>query len=130
MKAYKPPAYNSVSPYLASTDAKATLEFLKQAFGGQELRRHDRPDGTIGHAEIKVDDTVIMLSDATDQWPAVAAHVHLYVQDVDASYAAALRFGATSVQAPVCHDDEDKRGGVKDPGGTTWWIATSTSHEN
>jgi uncharacterized glyoxalase superfamily protein PhnB len=59
----------------------------------------------------------------------VPAHVHVYVPDVDATYAAALAAGATSVQTPDQRkDDEDKRGGVKDPGGTTWWIATRVDH--
>lgn len=54
------------------------------------------------------------------------AAVHIYVQDVDATYRRALRAGAASVQEPVKKQDEDKRGGVKDAGGTTWWIATMT----
>jgi uncharacterized glyoxalase superfamily protein PhnB len=57
-------------------------------------------------------------------WPAVAAHIHVYVPDVDATYAKALQNGATSVQAPVQKQDEDKRGGFKDAWGTTWWVAT------
>lgn len=52
------------------------------------------------------------------------APVHVYVQDVDATYQRALEAGAVSVQEPVRKDDEDKRGGVRDEGGTTWWIAT------
>lgn len=65
-----------------------------------------------------------MLADAAPQWPAVPAHVHVYVPDVDATYSQALAAGASSVQAPVQKGDEDKRGGVKGAGGTTWWIAT------
>jgi PhnB protein len=67
---------------------------------------------------------VIMLGDAGENWPAIGAHVHVYVPDVDATYRRALQAGATSVQAPVQKEDEDKRGGVKDAGGTTWWIST------
>lgn len=76
------------------------------------------------HAEIRIDDSVVMLADPGPGWPAVAAFVHVYVPDVDATYRRALEAGATSVQAPVKKEDEDKRGGVKDAGGTTWWIAT------
>ena len=76
------------------------------------------------HAEVRVDDTVVMLADSTPNWPAIPAHVHVYVPDVDATYRRALAAGATSVQEPTKGNDEDKRGGVCDAGGTTWWIAT------
>jgi uncharacterized glyoxalase superfamily protein PhnB len=65
-----------------------------------------------------------MLADGGEGWPPIASHVHVYVPDVDATYRRALQAGAKSVQEPVKKDDADRRGGVKDPGGTTWWIAT------
>jgi uncharacterized glyoxalase superfamily protein PhnB len=65
-----------------------------------------------------------MLADAAEGWPPVAARVHVYVPDVHAVYQRALATGAASVQEPVKKDDADKRGGVTDAGGTTWWIAT------
>jgi uncharacterized glyoxalase superfamily protein PhnB len=76
------------------------------------------------HAEVRIDDTVLMVADGTEGWPAVPSHVHIYLPDVDTAYRRALDAGATSVQEPVRKQDEDKRGGVKDAGGTTWWIAT------
>ncbi len=77
------------------------------------------------HAEVRIDDTVIMLADpAPPDWLPGSAHVHIYVRDVDATYRKALETGAVSVQEPVKKQDEDKRGGVRDAGGTTWWIAT------
>jgi PhnB protein len=69
-------------------------------------------------------DTIVMVADGADGWLPVPAHVHVYVNDVDAVYTRALEAGAKSVQKPVKKEDEDKRGGVKDAGGTTWWIAT------
>ncbi len=69
--------------------------------------------------------TIPMIADAAPpDWPSVASHVHLYVEDVDAVYEKAVREGATPVQKPVKKDDEDKRGGFRDPAGTTWWVAT------
>ena len=124
MSDWKPEGYRSVSPYLIVSDAKATLEFLRVVFGAAPLRVHPRPDGTLMHAEARIDDTVVMLADATDGWPAVPAHVHVYVPDVDASYRRALDAGAAAVMEPAQKDDKDKRGGVQDPGGTTWWLAT------
>ena len=123
---FKPASYNSVSPYLIVTDAKATIQFLTEVFGAQEIQRFADPqNGRVMHAEVRLDDTVIMLGDCVEgMWPAVAAHVHVYVPDVDATYAKALQHGAVSVQEPVKKQDDDKRGGFKDSGGTTWWVGT------
>lgn len=76
------------------------------------------------HAEVRIDDTVIMMGDAAEGWPAAPAHVHIYVLDVDATYKRALEAGATPLQEPTQKDDPDKRGGFKYPIGTSWWIAT------
>lgn len=121
---FKPQGYSSVSPYLIVNGAAGTIAFLVRVFGGVERRTFRDDRGKLLHAEVQIDDTVVMLADATDHWPAIEAHVHIYVRDVDATYRQALEAGATSVQAPVKKEDEDKRGGVKDAGGTTWWIST------
>ena len=121
---YKPNGYTTVSPYLIVDDASATIDFLKQVFGAVELRRFPNDKGKLRHAEVRLDDTVLMLSDCAEGWPSIEAYVHIYVRDVDAIYQRALDAGATSVQKPEKQDDDDKRGGVKDTGGTTWWIAT------
>jgi uncharacterized glyoxalase superfamily protein PhnB len=121
---YKPKDYSTVSPYLIVNGASATIDFLKRVFGAVELRRFPDAAGKIMHSEVRIDDTVVMIADGAEGWPPVQSHVHVYVADVDATYKRALEAGATSVQAPVKKDDADKRGGVKDTGGTTWWIAT------
>jgi uncharacterized glyoxalase superfamily protein PhnB len=121
---YKPDGYTSVAPYLIINDADGTIAFLERTLDAKVLRRMPSQDGKVMHAEVRIDDTVVMLADAAPDWPEVSAHVHVYVPDVDASYQRALDAGATSVQAPAKRDDEDKRGGVKDASGTTWWIAT------
>lgn len=106
-------------------DASQAIEFLKRAFGAVELRQFRNDLGKVLHAEVRIDDTVVMLADSADAWPPVPAHVHLYVKDVDATYQLSLEAGAGSVQSPIKKEDEDKRGAVKDPGGTTWWISTN-----
>jgi PhnB protein len=121
---YKPERYSTVSPYLIVDGASRTIEFLVRVFDAIELRRFPDASGKVMHAEVRIEDTVVMLADAGDNWPSIPANVHIYVADVDATYRRALEAGATSVQEPVKKDDEDKRGGVKDAGGTTWWIAT------
>jgi len=122
---HKPTAYSTVSPYLIVNGADATIDFLKRVFDAKELRRFPDQSGKLLHAEVRIDDTIIMVADpAPPEWPAIPSYVHIYVRDVDATYRMALDAGAVSVQAPVKKQDEDKRGGVKDPGGVTWWIAT------
>ena len=124
MASYKPGGYTAVSPYLIVDGAAVTIEFLRAVFGAVELRRFPDAAGKIMHAEVRIDDTTIMIADATSSWPQAPAHVHVYVPDVDATYRRALESGAVSVQEPVKKQDADKRGGVKDAGGTTWWMAT------
>ena len=102
----------------------ATIDFLKRVFAAVELRRFADTGGKIMHAEVRIEDTVLMIADGADGWPAVPSHVHIYVKDVDATYQHALGAGAEPVQVPVKKEDADKRGGIKDAGGTTWWIAT------
>jgi len=101
------------------------IDFAKAAFGATELRRYDMPDGSIMHAEIRIDDTVIMMGEGGPEFPPFASLIHVYVSDVDQVYAHALEAGATPVEAPRTKEgDPDKRGSVKDPCGNTWAIAT------
>lgn len=124
---YKPAGYTSVAPYLIVSSASDTIKFLVAVFDARELRKFTDPAGRVIHAEVRIDDTVVMLAEGGGAFPAVPAHVHAYVSDVDAAYARAMAHGAVSVQVPVKKDDEDKRGGIKDTGGTTWWVATRAS---
>ena len=121
---HKPAGYTTVSPYLIVDGASETISFLQRVFGAVELRRFPDDHGKLMHSEVRIDDTVIMIADGGEGWPPVPAYVHVYVADVDATYRLAIEAGATSVQEPVKKEDEDKRGGVRDAGGTTWWIAT------
>lgn len=121
---HKPSGSSTVSPYLIVNGADETIAFLVRVFGAIELRRYPDDSGKVMHAEVRIGDTVVMIADGKDGWPALPAHTHVYVPDVDATYRLALEAGGTSVQEPIQKGDEDKRGGVMDPGGTTWWIAT------
>jgi len=125
MESWKPASYPSVSPYLICEHAEALITFLAAAFGGVLQRRFDRPDGSLKHAEVKIDDSVVMIGGGATATERSRVHVHLYVEDVPATFARAVEAGATVVQAPVRKsEDDDLRGGVQDPSGTTWWIAT------
>src|SRR5688572_20197696 len=125
---YKPEGYSSVAVYIMAEGAQRVIEFLKQTFDAEELRRSDNPDGSIMHAEVQIDDTVVMLADAKGDFPAFPVWLHVYVPDVDTTYRRALEAGGVSVQEPQHQGDPDRRGGVKDPAGNTWWIATQVGY--
>ncbi len=122
---WKPDGYTTVSPYLVTRNAAGVIEFLQNVLDAEPLRRYAGPDGTIMHAEVRIDDSVVMMGDAGADWPAMPCHLHVYVPDVDRTYARALEYGAEAVQEPTRREgDPDRRGGVKDPGGNTWWFST------
>ena len=127
-----PDGYHTVTPYLVVQNAASALEFYKKAFGAEELMRLASPDGKIGHAEIKIGDSPIMLA---DEFPEMGyrgpqalggspVSIMLYVEDVDARFNQAIAAGA-KVKRPV--KDEfygDRAGNLEDPFGHVWTIAT------
>lgn len=122
---WKPEGYSTVSPYLVVPNAQCLIEFLREAFDAKVLRRFDRPDGSIMHVELRMNDTIVMIADATKTWTETVTQLHLYVQDAESTYQRALQAGGLSVLKPTRKEgDPDRRGGVKDPAGNTWWIAT------
>ena len=125
MSEWKPAGYPSISPYLICKDPDSLIKFLGDAFGGLLLRRFDRPDGSLMHAEVRIEDSVIMIGGGTTDFQSCDVHIHLYVKDAVSSFHRAIAAGATIVQEPQRkRDDDDLRGGVMDASGTTWWIAT------
>lgn len=121
---FKPQGYSTVSPYLVVAGADSTINFLVNVFDAIPLRRFADATGRVEHAEVQIGNTVIMLADGGEGWPPFPAYVHVYVEDVDETYRRALEAGGLSIQEPMKKDDPDRRCGVKDAGGTTWWIAT------
>jgi PhnB protein len=121
----RPDGYPAVSAYLVVSNAQEVLDFAAKTFGAVTLRRYDMPDGSVMHAEFRIDDSVVMVGDAGGQWPAIPTFIHVYVDDVDQTYRRALDAGGVSVQAPEQkRGDVDRRGGVRDKGGNTWWLST------
>jgi PhnB protein len=119
-----PEGYSTVSPYLIVAGARETIDFAQSVFDAEPLRSFPDESGKLVHAEFRIGDSVVMVADGAGGWPPVPAHVHVYVADVDAVYRKALEAGAEGLQEPVRRDDPDRRGGFRDPAGTTWWIAT------
>lgn len=118
---YKPDGYTSLAPYLIVADAEATLAFVRAVFGIDPNFVHRGEDGGVAHAEVRIDDTILMLGQAAN---GPEAHVHVYVPDADAAFRRALDAGGRVVQEVSEKGDGDRRGGVTDPTGTTWWLAT------
>jgi uncharacterized glyoxalase superfamily protein PhnB len=118
-----PEGYHAVTPYLAVTDAARLIAFATQAFGAVEIHRV-MAGSRIRHAQLKIGDSVIMLGEPQPPWHPMAASLYVYVADADATYARALAAGGSSMLAPADMDYGDRSGGVKDPSGNAWWIAS------
>jgi PhnB protein len=127
-----PEGYHTLTPYLIVHDAAGAIEFYKQAFGATEMFRMDGPDGRIGHAEMRVGDSQIMLADEHPEMNARSPQTMggspvsfmLYVEDVDGMVAQALAAGATLKRPIADQFYGDRTGGVEDPFGHNWYIAT------
>ncbi|MFF5086353.1 VOC family protein [Streptomyces niveus] len=117
-----PEGYTTVAPWVVTDDTGAFLDFVSQAFGGEELGRVATEDGLIGHGEIRVGDTVVLAFDRHVDWPAVPSLLRVFVADADEAFSRAVAAGA-QVVTPLADDAFGQRGGrVKDPFGNIWWV--------
>lgn len=127
-----PEGYHTVTPYICVRDAAAALEFYKNAFGAIEEVRMQDPSGKVGHAEIKIGDSHIMLADEFPEMEfrspqsigGTPVTIHLYVEDVDATVDRAVSAGATLVRPVKDEFYGDRSGSIKDPFGHSWSIST------
>ena len=119
-----PEGYHSVTPYLTVENVAPLLDFLVRAFDAEVRYKMERPDGSIGHAEVRIGDSFVMMGGATGQWPPMPCALYLYVENTDAVYRRALDAGAVSIMEPADQFYGDRNAGVKDPSGNLWWIAT------
>jgi PhnB protein len=119
-----PDGYPEVIPYLMVADAEKCIAFMQTVFGAKLAEQILQPDGRIGHSELKIGNSMIMLSQATVEHPATPVMLHFYVEDVDKVFQAALAAGATQISAPAEQFYGDRSGGVREPGGNRVWIAT------
>lgn len=121
---YKSPGAPTVQPYMHPLRAEPVVHFLKQAFGAVDLGRHTSPDGVVHHATLKIGDGAFEMGEAQGPYQPMPGMFYLYVPDVDALYRRALAAGATSLYEPTDMPYGDRVGGVKDPFGNEWCIAT------
>jgi PhnB protein len=119
-----PEGCSTVMPWIISRDTAKLLDFMKQAFGAQELSRVYLADGMIGHAEAKIGDSIVGGFDAREGWPDTPCFLRLYVEDADATYQQALSTGAISVTEMTSLAWGERGGRVRDPLGNIWWIQT------
>ncbi len=119
-----PNGYHTVNAYLTVRDAAGLIDFLQKVFGAVPGERHDHPDGTIMHAEVRIGDSMIMISEACEQMGAMPSHLYLYLADADGAYRKAMEAGSISIMEPENQFWGDRMGGVKDPWGNLFWIGT------
>jgi PhnB protein len=127
-----PEGYHTVTPYLAVDDATEAIEYYTKAFGAKERVRMETPDGKVGHAELEIGDSLVMLSDPFPQASTkppnelggTSVSVFLYVEDVDAVVKQAVDSGATVSMEVADQFWGDRFGSVRDPFGHLWSIAT------
>src|SRR5688500_4151320 len=127
-----PAGYHTVTPYLVVRGCARALEFYKRAFGATELFRMESPSGKIGHAEMRIGDSVVMLADEHPEMGALSPEsvggspvgLHVYVDDVDGVAGEATKAGATVERAVQNQFYGDRSGTFLDPFGHRWTIAT------
>lgn len=128
----QPAGYHSATPYLTITGAPAAIDYYRQAFGAVEVMRLADPAGRILHAEVRVGDSIIMLHEDTPEWGTRSpktlggntSSVLLYVDDVDATYAAAIAAGGQAAMPVQDQFYGDRTGSLFDPFGHRWILAT------
>jgi PhnB protein len=120
---HKPAGFGTVTPYLIVEGASKWIDFVKAAFGAEELSRTEE-EGRVVHGHLRIGDSMIEISDAREPWGPVRCALHVYVEDAGAVYAKAIAAGATSLYEPSKKPYGDFEGGVTDAWGNQWFIAT------
>jgi PhnB protein len=118
-----PDGYHSVTPWIIGKDTAGLIDFLKAAFGAEELGRMTDENGNIGHAEVRIGDSVVMMFDKPD-WPPTPAFLRLYVDDINATFEKAVAAGASVVTKPTHLFWGDLVGRLSDPFGNLFWVQT------
>lgn len=121
---YVPENLRTVTPYFHPKGAAEFIDFLKRAFGANELFRYDSPEGRVLHAKVRIGDSTVEIGEPSEKWKPMPTMMYLYVPDADALYDQAIRAGATSIYPPADHSYGDRNGGVSDAWGNQWYVAT------
>ena len=127
-----PQGYHTLTPYMTVRNARAAIDFYRQAFGAEKVLQLDMADGSVAHAEIRIGDSVVMLSEESEAWGTKGPltlggspmFLMAYVADVDAAFRRALAAGATEVRPVADQFYGDRSGTLKDPYGHQWTLST------
>ena len=119
-----PEGFHTVTPYVFAKGAPQLMAFISAAFNGEVTSSQERPDGSIMHAEMHIGDSIVLMAEATEEFPAMPASFYLYVIDCDGVFDKALAAGGISIFPLMNLPSGERYGGVKDPCGNIWWIAT------
>ena len=128
----QPKGYHTITPYMSVRDCVAAIDFYRRAFGAEKTMQLDMPDGKIAHAEIRVGDSTLMLSEENEEWGNKSPQslggspmfLMIYVSDVDAAFKKAIAAGATEVRPVQDQFYGDRSGTLKDPYGYQWTLST------
>ena len=121
-----PEGYHTITPYLIVEDADKLIEFIEQVFDGKLIFKMQTDAGKIGHGEMKIGDSMLMLAESSEEWKPTRTMIHLYVKDADSVYQKALDAGADSIKEPEDQFYGDRNASVQDSFGNIWGIATHT----
>ncbi|MDF3239326.1 VOC family protein [Pseudomonas veronii] len=132
-----PEGYHSITPYLGVEKAAEAIEFYKKAFNATQVMRLDMPDGKVGHAELRIGDSAIMLASPCGEMAFgsprdghTSVGLHLYVDDVDAQYRQAVAVGGLSISEPKDQFYGDRSATLRDPFGHVWFLASRKENLN
>lgn len=126
---YIPPGFNTVTPYFFVKDAESFVAFLIQGLGGEETCRTMKPGGLIQNVQVRLGSSTVMVSEATERYPAMPAAFYLYVSNADAAMTQAMVSGASLEMAVADMPYGDRQGGVRDQHGNIWWISQRVVEE-
>ena len=119
----KIPGHQTVIPYIRINAPKGFISWTREVFGAVENEIVETEDGMVRHAQILIDDAIIMLSTAREEWPVDNATFYIYVDNADEVFKTAIKNGAESVLEPYDEDYGARSAGLKDPFGNHWWLA-------
>lgn len=123
-KTAAPAGYHTITPYIRINGAPKLIEFAQRTFGAAQIERHDRADGSIMHAELRIGDSVLMIGEAFADMGTMPACLYVYVNDTDAHFRKALEEGAEVIMEPTDMFWGDRFASVRDPFGNEWCLAT------
>jgi len=128
-----PDGFHTITPYLIVNDAAKAIDYYRKALGAEEVSRHEDEQGGVRHAEIRIGDSMIMLTEETPAWPewkgplsrgGTPVHLYVYVSDADRVFQQAIEAGANELMPMQDQAYGDRSGGLTDPFGHVWYVAT------